>query len=55
MSLSKSEIYEIMRVCGSKPNDFIQALAKLVDVGYYEPLDSWSLSVRKTQSVSCDV
>jgi hypothetical protein len=45
ISLQKSQIYEIMKVGGSKPHEFIQTLAKLVEIGYYEPLGSWSIKL----------
>jgi hypothetical protein len=44
-----------MRIGGSKPQDFIQTLAKLVEVGYYEPLGTWSIKLGEFDKSSCDI
>lgn len=44
-----------MKVSGSKPHEFIQTLAKIVEVGYYEPLGSWSIKLGDFEKRSCDV
>jgi hypothetical protein len=44
-----------MRIGGSKPQEFIQTLAKLVEVGYFEPLGAWSIKIGEFDKSSCDV
>ena len=34
-----------MDLGGSKPQEFIQTLAKLIEVGYYEPLGTWTIKI----------
>jgi len=42
-SLNKLQIRQIMALGGCKPQEFIQTLAKLIEVGYYEPLGTWTI------------
>lgn len=44
-SLNKLQIRQIMALGGCKPQEFIQTLAKLIEVGYYEPLGTWTISI----------
>ena len=45
-----------MRIGGSRPYDFIQTLAKLVEVGYYEPLGVWTIKLGQFEDNSdCDL
>ena len=43
ISLTRAQIRQVMSIGGSKPYDFIQTLAKLVEVGFYEPLATWTI------------
>ena len=56
ISLTRAQIRQIMSIGGSKPYDFIQTLAKLVEVGFYEPLATWTIQLSQFENQQdCDL
>ena len=56
ISLTRAQIRQVMSIGGSKPYDFIQTLAKLVEVGFYEPLATWTIQLGQFENQQdCDL